>query len=114
MTTTLTPSSTEPCCSVIYLYGGDVVSQSTTFSVVDCSNNTSTIVIGYNETYLLNCHKTATVISGSGSYEKNDFCICITATPTPTLTTTPTKTPTPTQNTICDDCGMEGVSFAEL
>ena len=48
-----TPSSTEPCCSIIYLYGGNIVSQSTTFSVVNCSNNTSSITVGYNETYIL-------------------------------------------------------------
>ena len=81
---------------MIYLYGGDIESESTTFSVVDCSNNTSTVVVGYNETYILNCHKTVSIISGSGSYEKNEFCICITATPTktPTPTVTPTLTPT--------------------
>ena len=93
-TTTPTPSSTEPCCSIIYLYGGNIVSQSTTFSVVDCSNNTSSITVGYNETYILNCHKTATVTSGPGSSKKNELCICTTATPTPTVT--PTITPSVT------------------
>ena len=112
------------CCSAIYLYGGNSIGQSTTFSVVNCSNISSTITVGYNETFIANCHKSATVISGSGNFEKNDICVCTTATPTPTVTATPTKTTTPTvtptntpsssQSVSCDDCDMEGVSFADI
>lgn len=92
---TPTPTSTTiPCCDTWYYYGG-YNSTGSTFSYIDCSGYTSTLIVDQFDTGII-CATFAERIDGTGSIYLEEPCGCTSVLPTPTPTTTLTPTVTPT------------------
>lgn len=92
---TPTPTSTTiPCCDTWYYYGG-YNSTGSTFSYIDCSGYTSTLIVDQFDTGII-CATFAERIDGTGSIYLEEPCGCTSVLPTPTPTTTITPTVTPT------------------
>jgi hypothetical protein len=99
-TPTITPSLTPiSCCNTWYYYGGTNVTGST-FSLLDCSGNTSVISATTDYAGLI-CGISVELLTGNGTSYLESTCTCdpVEPTPTPTPTLTSTVTPTPT-NTV--------------